>query len=97
MLIAVDIDGILTIETEGHDFKNRTPNLTNISYVNHLYNKGHKIVLWTSRWRRDWWITRQWLKKHDVKYHQLKMKKPQFDFFIDDKATDNFTQIILQA
>jgi 7-cyano-7-deazaguanine synthase in queuosine biosynthesis len=82
----VDIDGVLTIETEGHDYFNRTPNKANIEKVNALFKLGHNIVLWTSRYPEDEEVTEVWLQMHNVKYHNLILGKPQYDFIIDDKA-----------
>jgi len=84
---AIDIDGVLTIETEGHDYAVRTPNTENISRVNSLYRAGHIIDLWTSRYPKDKEITEAWLEKHGVHFHSLTLGKPQYDFIIDDKAT----------
>lgn len=85
---AVDIDGVLTNETEGHDYPTRTPNLENISKVNSLYRAGHTINLWTARFATDQEITEAWLEKHGVKYHKLTLGKPQYDFIVDDKMTN---------
>ena len=87
MRIAVDIDGILTLEKEGHDYAQRTPNLENISLINKLYEQGNIIILWTARFRRDRRITKHWLSQHAVSYHKLIMRKLQYDVLIDDKAT----------
>lgn len=86
MIIFCDIDGVLTLEIEGHDYKNRTPLPNNIKKINELYKKGHKIILWTARYKRDFFITRKWLKKNNVFYHHLKCGKPKYDILIDDKS-----------
>jgi uncharacterized HAD superfamily protein len=90
MRIAIDIDGILTIDTEGHDYRNRIPNWDNINHVNRLYYEGHDIILFTSRHRCDRRITKQWLRKFNVHYHKLIMRKPKYDILIDDKAKSSF-------
>jgi len=90
MRIAVDIDGILTNEIEGYDYKSRTPNFFNIYKINSLYNHGHLIILYSARYQQDQKITKQWLKKYRVKYHRLVLGKLQYDILIDDKATSNF-------
>ncbi len=89
--IYVDIDGILTEEIEGHDYKNRTPKKHNINIVNQLYKAGHTIILWTSRWGLDDQITRDWLKKYEVKYKTIIYNKPHYTLFIDDHAYNSFT------
>jgi hypothetical protein len=61
-----------------------------IAKVNSLYEEGHTIVLWTARGAvtgKDWRIlTEEQLKYAGVKYHELRLDKPAFDVFIDDKA-----------
>jgi hypothetical protein len=84
---SVDIDGVLTIETEGHDYVNRTPNLENISKINSLHRAGHIINLWTSRFPVDREVTEAWLEKFGVKFHSLYLGKQQYDYIIDDKMT----------
>ena len=86
MRIAVDIDGVLTEDIEGHDYKNRFPNMNNIRRVNHLFDKEHTIILYTARYWRDWWVTKAWLQKYGVKYHKLVMRKLKYDYIADDKA-----------
>ena len=93
MLIAVDIDGILTIETEGWGddiYMQRTPLLTNIQKINTLKKNGHKIILYTARYEEDKNVTLAWLKKNKVKYDQIIFGKLQYDILIDDKARNNF-------
>ena len=52
--------------------------------------EGHPIVYWTARGTTtgiDWTdVTRNQLDSWGVKYHDLKLGKPQYDLFIDDKA-----------
>lgn len=93
MIIAVDIDGILTKETEGHDYEKRTPNKSNIKRVRELYAYGHTIVLYTARYHIDKTITEIWLKKHGVQYNKLVMGKERYDLLIDDNATNNFKEL----
>lgn len=88
--VYIDIDGILTIETIGHDYIKRTPNKGNINMVNRLYKKGHNIILWTSRWGVDDIITRDWLRAYGVKFHKIKYDKPNYEIFIDDRASNTF-------
>lgn len=89
MIFAFDIDGVLTIETEGFGelvYSSRTPNLENISIVNCLFSKGHQITLFTSRYSEDLVVTTNWLKKYNVNYHSLLFDKPKYDLLIDDKC-----------
>jgi len=86
--LCFDIDGVLTNETEGHDYENRTPNEFNNTMVRALYShrSEYKIVLFTSRYEIDRDVTISWLKKHNIQYDEIYFEKPQYDFFIDDKA-----------
>lgn len=84
----VDIDGVLTVETEGHDYKNRTPHPGRIDKVNMLYDQGARIVLWTSRYSQDKAVTKNWLAENNVRWDELLLGKPQYDGIIDDKVID---------
>jgi hypothetical protein len=85
MIYAIDIDGTLTIETEGWDYENRTPKPSHIAGVNRLFDAGHSILLFTARFEEDRGKTTDWLRKYGVKYTRLIMDKPQYDVVIDDK------------
>ena len=89
-IYCVDIDGTLTLESEGHDYKNRTPNKSMINAINSLYDEGNRIDLYTSRLGigDDREITEQWLKDNCVKYTTLVFGKRYYDFWIDDKSMD---------
>lgn len=86
MNIGIDLDGTLTVETEGHDYKNRTPNKIMINWVNKQYKKGNTITLFTSRYDEDIEVTMDWLMKYEVKFHKLIMGKPKFDLYIGDEV-----------
>ena len=85
----VDIDGTLCSTIDGN-YKDAQPYFDRINKVNNLYNKGHTIIIITSRgyvtginWEL---LTKKQLSNWGVKYHQLLFSKPYFDYFIDDKA-----------
>lgn len=94
MDIYVDIDNTITITrgtiTEPLDYSKAIPLKERIQRINKLYEKGHKITYWTARGTKtkiDWTeLTKKQLKDWGAKYHNLKMGKPAFDIFIDDKA-----------
>ncbi len=87
-IIYVDVDQTLfcsKIPTYEITYKNQRM----IDIVNELY-KHNFIILWTSRgtvtqidWREH---TEKQLKDIGVKYHELRLKKPMYDFWVDDKA-----------
>lgn len=86
--IYVDIDGTLTVESEGWGekaYSTRTPKLSVIRMVNDLAKKEH-ITIFTARYEEDREVTVRWLKKHGIQYHALVFNKPQYDLLIDDKA-----------
>lgn len=86
-VVTVDIDGTITVETEGWDYENRTPRLSVIKKVNELYEDGkHHIILWTARMDIDYFVTIFWLQRHGVKYHELLFNKPFWDLYICDKS-----------
>ena len=71
------------------DYSKSTPIKDRISKINALFDEGHTIIYWTARGTvsgLDWTdVTMKQFEEWGVKYHQLKMKKPAYDLFIDDK------------
>ena len=61
-----------------------------IEKINKLYEQGNTIVYWTSRGSRkqiNWYtLTKSQLDSWGVKYHELRVDKPYYDLFIDDKT-----------
>lgn len=86
MTYIIDIDGTLTMETEGHDYANRTANLKAIKGVNTLHKNGNIIILMTSRFTEDETVTKTWLTDYGVLYDKLILGKIQYDVWIDDKS-----------
>jgi len=96
--IYVDIDGTLTVETEGFGdevYRSRTPRHEIINRVNQLFDQGNPIVLWTSRKPIDRKVTIEWLKTNGVKFNKLILGKPTYDLYVCDKAmnVDDFRLI----
>lgn len=89
MVLYFDIDKTI-FETEDTDYTTSKPIIKNIEIVNKLYDEGHEITLWTARGALsgiDWTeLTKNQLSMFGVKYHYLKLDKPFFDLFIDDKV-----------
>lgn len=87
LLIAVDIDGVLTVETDGYDYAERTPNTENIEKLNRLYDSGkYGVVLFTARFKEDEKVTRKWLYENNVKFHRIIFDKLPYNIIVDDKA-----------
>lgn len=93
MIYIVDIDNTIC-DTPNIDGVNRydlaTPIAERISKINSLYDRGMTIVYWTARGGStgiDWTdLTTQQLENWACKYHELRMRKPSYDVWIDDKA-----------
>ncbi len=69
-----------------------------IKFINNLYNNGHVIKIYTSRFmgrnnenrtkakKQGFKKTKIQLKKWGLKFNILLMGKPSYDIYIDDKA-----------
>jgi len=97
-IIAIDIDGVITLEDLGAEFDKAVPNPEAIRLINKLYDEGNTIVLWTARGKfrhKDVWnITKQQLHRWGVKYHILNIDKPTYDVIIDDKAFNSVKKYV---
>jgi len=74
------------------------PNSPIIEKVNTLFEGGNKIIIFTARrmltHKGDLQkiltdieeLTKNWLKKHNVKYTEIVFGKPYADFYVDDKS-----------
>jgi len=88
----VDIDGTICTNTDGN-YQKAVPLHKNIEKINKLYSDGHTVIYWTARGSItdiDWYeLTKTQLELWGAKYHDLKMGKPHYDYFICDKATNS--------
>ena len=89
MIIYVDIDETICTSPENRDYSKAVPIEKNIKKINEMYENGNRIVYWTARgtgscidWRD---VTEDQFRKWGVKYHELRLGKPIYDLFIDDK------------
>tara|TARA_Y100001937_G_C7087800_1_gene316166 strand:+ start:889 stop:1197 length:309 start_codon:yes stop_codon:yes gene_type:complete len=89
MLIYVDIDETICESPEDRDYTKAQPIKERIEKINKLFDQGNTIVYWTARGTMtgiDWYqVTQKQFDIWGVKYHDLKMGKPAYDLFIDDK------------
>tara|TARA_R100001594_G_scaffold41884_1_gene73790 strand:+ start:1144 stop:1455 length:312 start_codon:yes stop_codon:yes gene_type:complete len=73
-----------------HDYTKAKPIKENIDKINKLYDEGNTIVYWTARGSRkqiDWTeLTTKQLNEWGAKYHELRVDKPFYDLFIEDKS-----------
>ena len=89
------MDNTLCI-TKNSDYKNSTPIIERINYVNELKKQGNHITIWTARGSSTGInhseLTIQQLEQWNVKYDELLMNKPSYDIYIDDKSfnVDNY-------
>tara|TARA_Y100001937_G_C6936610_1_gene248413 strand:- start:58 stop:366 length:309 start_codon:yes stop_codon:yes gene_type:complete len=101
MVIYIDIDETICFHPEGspnvaRDYNLASPIIENINKANKLYDNGNTIIYWTARGATtgiDWTeLTTKQLKDWGVKYHELRLDKPFYDLFIDDKVlnTENW-------
>ena len=93
-----DIDGTIT-DTDFKDYNISTPDEAMITLINNLYDRGHRIILFTARggisgidWRET---TENQLKKWGLKYDELITGYPK-DLIVDDCALrpDEFLEMI---
>lgn len=91
MKYIIDIDGTICTSTNG-DYEKAEPYQYRINHFNDLYDQGNEVHYWTARGGntgKDWTeLTHQQLKLWGVKYTSLKLGKPPYDLWIDDKAVN---------
>ena len=95
MNIFIDIDETICYNvnndsTKDRDYSLAMPLQDRIKKANDLYADGHYIVYWTARgalsgidWRE---VTENQLRDWGCHYHELRLDKPAYDLFIDDKV-----------
>jgi len=89
MIIYIDIDETICVTPSDRDYSKAIPIVENIEKANKLYDEGHEITYWTARGTKsgiDWTdVTKKQLEEWGAKHHELKLGKPYYDLFIDDK------------
>ena len=97
MNLYVDIDNTICITaTVGDDkYHNAVPIKERIADINRLYDEGKTITYWTARGQasnKDYTeLTTKQLAEWGCKYHHLKMNKPSYDLYVDDKCCHSDT------
>ena len=97
MRIVFDLDGVICeLKKPSESYGEVKPKLDVIKLVNELHNNGDHIIIHTGRHMRTCdgnvnevikkvgKITKEWLKKNNVKYDELIFGKPHADMYIDD-------------
>lgn len=93
-LIAIDLDGTLSIGECWNETDKPEPFRNRIEFVNKLYKKGAHIIIYTARFPSMYQMTYSWLIENGVLFHGIAMgKKPGADLYIDDKCI-NINDII---
>lgn len=91
-IIYVDIDETICLTPNSRKYEDAVPIKENIEKINKLYDKGNTIVYWTARGSRkqiNWYdLTYKQLNQWGAKFHELRVDKPYYDLFIDDKSID---------
>tara|TARA_B100001248_G_C27154675_1_gene350660 strand:+ start:207 stop:521 length:315 start_codon:yes stop_codon:yes gene_type:complete len=93
MIIFVDIDDTICYyegdDKKDLDYNKAKPYYDRIKKINEMYDCGNTIVYWTARGTKTgikWFkTTLKQLNDWGVKFHELRMGKPNYDIFIDDK------------
>lgn len=92
MIYIVDIDNTIC-KSENSDYKNSIPMYERIKKINQLYEEGHTIIYWTARGMTsgiDWTdVTHSQLAAWGCKYDEIRLGKPSYDVWIDDKAINS--------
>tara|TARA_R110000824_G_scaffold12307_10_gene54076 strand:- start:2413 stop:2697 length:285 start_codon:yes stop_codon:yes gene_type:complete len=74
---------------ENRDYTKSVPMMERIQKINKLYDEGNMVVYWTARGTitgGNWFqVTLDTLQRAGAKFHELRMNKPYYDLFIDDK------------
>ena len=97
MRIVFDLDGVICeLKKPNESYGEVKPKLDVIKLVNELHSNGDHIIIHTGRHMRTCngnvdevikkvgKITKDWLKKNNVKYDELIFGKPHADMYIDD-------------
>ena len=97
MIYIIDIDGTICTNTNG-DYDKVQPHLKRIEKCNQLYEDGHYIIYWTARgmcrakgitsraYEMFYNLTKDNLIEWGAKHHELRLGKPHYDVWVDDKA-----------
>ena len=92
MIYIFDLDGTICEESTLRDgtsydfqesYKNLAPIPSTIDKIRSLYVTGHRIIIWTARYPEDFLISKEWLEKYKVPFHELHLGKIKGDHYVD--------------
>ena len=93
MIYMIDIDQTICLTpklNDVHRYDMSIPFYHRIEEINKLYDQGHTIIYWTARGSGsgiDWTeLTNKQLNDWGCKFHEVRLRKPSYDVWIDDKA-----------
>ncbi len=100
MIYTVDLDGTLCEDIDHENVDCRkwdsyqwevwqasvAPIFENIAKINALHEKGHTILIHTSRFHSSKKTTEYWLQKFGVLYDDIIFGKPISNFYVDPRA-----------
>jgi len=96
MIYIVDIDQTICMTpcvNAKHRYDLSDPFPQRIDKINKLYDQGHTIIYWTARGSGsgiDWTeLTTKQLNDWGCKFHEVRLGKPSYDVWIDDKALND--------
>ena len=93
-VVLVDIDETICFYPGKRQYDLAEPHDGNIAKINRLYDEGWRVIYWTARGGSEkskkagrcyYDFTWKQLESWGCKFHELKMGKPAYDLFIDDK------------
>tara|TARA_Y100000310_G_scaffold267782_1_gene279990 strand:- start:19271 stop:19630 length:360 start_codon:yes stop_codon:yes gene_type:complete len=89
-IVCVDLDGTICEEvkkkSKKFEYAKRKIIPEAIEVLRWIRYKKFKIFIFTSRYKTDLKVTKNWLKKYKVPYDKLILKKLKYDYLIDDKC-----------
>ena len=91
MIYIIDIDETICHHKDPKaPYEEGEPIKERIEFFNKLYDEGHEIINWTARGAYTGLdhaeLTERQLNEWGVKRTELRMNKPKYDYWIDDKA-----------
>jgi glycerol-3-phosphate cytidylyltransferase len=96
MIYCFDLDGTIC-KTPEKNYEQSTADAEMVKLINELFDLGHIIKIYTARgmtrfsgnvemvYEQYFDLTKNQLESWGLKYHELILGKPSYDFFIDDK------------
>ena len=95
MIFYVDIDETICYYKNEREYNKAIPYYKRIEKINKLYEQENTIVYWTARGSLSnvnyYNLTISQLNNWGCKFHELRMGKPVYDIFIDDKNINSET------